>query len=75
MTDPSKKRPRETMATLTVAKLRAKLARYPDDAYVGVHVLDHASGDRFISACRVDMTEPNEYTRVRVVWISAVDDR
>lgn len=63
------------MATLTVAQLRAKLARYPDDAYVGVHVLDHASGDRFISACRVDMTEPNEYTRVRVVWISAVDDR
>ncbi len=59
---------------MTVAQLRAKLASYPDDAHVGVHIIDSSRGHRFISARRVDMTEPNEHVPVRVVWISAVKD-
>jgi hypothetical protein len=59
---------------MTVAQLRAKLAAYPDDAHVGVHVMDSKRGHRFISARRVEMTEPNEDVPVRVVWISAVKD-
>ncbi len=59
---------------MTVGELRALLVPYPDDAHVGVHVLDNKSGHRFISAHRVDMSEPNEYAPVRVVWISAVKD-
>jgi hypothetical protein len=59
---------------ITVAELRAALAHYPDNAHVGVHVLDHKSGHRFISAERIDMTPPNEHVPVHVVWISSVRD-
>jgi hypothetical protein len=59
---------------MTVAQLRAKLALYPDDAHVGVHVMDSKRGHRFISARRVEMTEPIEDVPVRVVWISTVKD-
>jgi hypothetical protein len=67
-------RERPLRVLMTVAQLRAKLASYPDDAAVGVHVLDSRRGHRFVSARRVDMTEPNEYAPVCVVWISAVKD-
>jgi len=59
---------------MNVGALRTLLARYPDDAHVGVHVIDHKDGHRFISVHRVDMTEPNEDVNVRVVWISAAKE-
>jgi len=49
-----------------------KLLEYPDDAHVGVHVMDSQKGHRFISARRVDVTVPCDDVPVCVVWISAV---
>jgi hypothetical protein len=70
--DESKEKPRH--ATMTVRELRMRLLEYPDDALVGVHVVDSRRGDRFISAHRVDMTVPFDDVPVCVVWISAVRD-
>jgi hypothetical protein len=70
--DESRKGPRR--ATMTVRQLRMKLLEYPDDAHVGVHVMDSHKGHRFISAHRTDMTVPFDDVPVCVVWISAVRD-
>jgi hypothetical protein len=59
---------------MTVRQLRMKLLEYPDDAHVGVHVLDSRKDHRFISAHRIDMTVPFGDVPVCVVWISAVRD-
>jgi hypothetical protein len=70
--DASAERPRR--ATMTVRQLRMKLLEYPDDAHVGVHVVDSQKGHRFISAHRTEMTLPFGDVPVCVVWISAVRD-
>lgn len=62
-------------AAMTVRQLRTMLLEYPDDAHVGVHVVDSQKGDRFISAHRVDMTAPFDDLPVCVVWISAVREQ
>jgi len=72
VSDKPEEKPRR--ATMTVQQLRAKLLEYPDDAHVGVHVMDSRKGHRFISACRVEMTVPFNDLPVCVVWISAVRD-
>lgn len=71
---PSESREMPRRPTMTVRELRMKLLEYPDDAHVGVHVMDSRKGDRFISAHRIDMTVPFDDVPVCVVWISAVRD-
>ena len=71
---PAEPRERPRRATMTVRQLRMKLLEYPDDAHVGVHVIDSHKGDRFISAHRIDMTVPFDDVPVCVVWISTVRD-